>query len=272
MRSDFKHSFKEAARAELALTVYNTGFQKCAPKHGWGPGVRDHFLIHYVVSGRGILQTENKTFVLQAGDAFLIKPETSVFYEADAEEPWSYYWVGFAGTGARLFLNQTVFKQDLPVVFLRQGERFRLALLEIYKARGSDYPSAVRMSGYLQAALGLLMTDAPSEEAETPAVYARRGAEFIQQNYSLPITVTEVAEQIGVSRSYLYRVFMMKYSCSPSDYLTDCRISRACHLLRHSDLPVAAVAASVGFEDSYYFSRAFRREIGQTPSAYRDGK
>ena len=52
MARDFKHSFKVVAHAELPLVVYNSGFQKCPPGHGWGPGVRDHYLLHYVVSGR----------------------------------------------------------------------------------------------------------------------------------------------------------------------------------------------------------------------------
>ena len=53
MSQDFKYSFKAAERAELSLLVYNTGFQKCPPDYGWGPGVRDHYLLHYVVSGKG---------------------------------------------------------------------------------------------------------------------------------------------------------------------------------------------------------------------------
>ena len=53
LTGDFKHSFKAAQREELSLTVYNTGFQKCPPGYGWGPGVRDHYLLHYIVSGRG---------------------------------------------------------------------------------------------------------------------------------------------------------------------------------------------------------------------------
>ena len=53
MEQDFKYSFKVPEHVELSLTVYNVGFQKCAPEYGWGPGVRDHYLLHYIVSGRG---------------------------------------------------------------------------------------------------------------------------------------------------------------------------------------------------------------------------
>lgn len=144
-----------------------------------GAGVRDHYLLHYVVSGRGTYETESRTFVLSAGDAFLARPETPILYQADREDPWEYYWVGFAGPSAALLLAQTPFTRTHPVLHPAAGERLRQALLDIYKARGADYPSAVRMAGYLQAALGLLMETAPPRGGEALTVYARQGAAFL---------------------------------------------------------------------------------------------
>lgn len=269
MRADFKHSFKTAERAELALVVYNVGFQKCPPGYGWGPGVRDHYLIHYVVSGRGSYENSGRTFVLGPGEAFLVCPEEPVYYRADEEQPWEYYWVGFSGPLAPLLLAQTPFHRQRPVLRPAAGERLRQALLDIYKARGADYPSAVRMAGYLQAALGLLMESGKEQTGENLLEYARRGAAYMQQNYSRAIGVEEAARQTGVSRSCLYRAFRAEFGCSPSAYLTRYRIQRACQLLRHSGLSVGEVAASVGFEDRLYFSRAFRRETGRSPTEYR---
>ena len=269
MEQDFKYSFKVPERAELSLTVYNVGFQKCAPEYGWGPGVRDHYLLHYIVSVHGSYEAEGSTFVLGPGDAFLARPDIPIYYRADREQPWEYYWVGFSGPSAPLMLAQTPFTRRQPVLRPAAGEQLRQSLLDIYKARGTDYPSAVRMAGYLQAALGLLMESAPPRGDEALAAYARRGADFIHQNYSRAIGVEEAARQSGVSRSCLYRAFQAEFGCSPSVYLTRYRIQRACQLLRHSQLPIGTVAASVGFEDPFYFSRAFRRETGHSPSAYR---
>lgn len=270
MTSDFKYSFKAVPQSELSLTVYNAGFQKCPPDYGWGPGVRDHYLLHYVVSGCGNYQFDNRTFVLSAGDVFLAPPEVPIFYQADHQDPWEYYWVGFDGSSARLLLNQTPFSRKRPVLHVSSGERLRQGLLDIYKARGSDYPSAVRMAGYLQAALSLLMEPTSHNGQEALADYARQGAQYLRQNYSRSIGVEELARQAGISRSYLYRAFQAEFHCSPSAYLTRYRIQRACQLLLHSTLSVSAVAASVGYEDPFYFSRAFKREMGISPSSYRD--
>lgn len=269
---DFKHSFKTAQKEELPLIVYNTGFQKCPPGYGWGPGVRDHYLLHYIVSGQGRYEARGRTFVPGPGDAFLAFPDTPIYYRADEQDPWEYYWVGFSGPSAKLLLAQTPFSQKTPVLRPAVGEQLRQALLDIYKARGSDYPSAVRMAGYLQAALGLVMDSGAGRLGDILEEYARQGAVFIQQNYSRPISVEQIARQVGVSRSYLYRAFESAFGCSPNGYLTRYRLSRAAQLLRHSALPVGAVATSVGFEDPFYFSRVFRREMGVSPTEYRAGE
>ena len=272
MTQDFKYSFKAPERTELSLVVFNAGFQKCAPGYGWGPGVRDHYLLHYIVSGRGTYDAGGRTFAPGAGEAFLAFPDTPIFYRADREEPWEYYWVGFAGPSAGLLLAQTPFSRKRPVLRPAAGEQLRQALLDIYKARGGDYPSAVRMAGYLQAALGLLMEGGGRRGEDALEDYARQGAAFIQQNYSRSVTVDQIARQAGVSRSYLYRAFQTAFGCSPSEYLTRYRIQRAAQLLRHSSLPVGAVATSAGFEDPFYFSRVFRREMGVSPTEYRAGR
>lgn len=272
MAEDFKHSFKTDRRGELSLLVYNVGFQKCPPGYGWGPGVRDHYLLHYVLSGQGTYETEGRTFVLQSGEAFLARPDVPIFYRADEVNPWEYYWVGFSGPAAPLLLAQTPFTAARPVLRPAAGDHLRQGLLDIYKARGSDYPAAVRMAGYLQAALGLLMAEGPCRGEEALSRYARQGADFLQRNYSRNVGVEETARTCGVSRSCLYRAFQAEFRCSPSDYLTRFRIQRACQLLCHSTLSVSAVAVSAGFADPFYFSRAFRREVGCSPSAYRTQK
>lgn len=266
MLQQFKHSFKVSAPAQLPLVVYNVGFQKCSPGYGWGPGVRDHYLIHYVVSGKGVLTVNDQEIPLEAGAAFLIRPDVPVQYQADTQTPWEYYWVGFSGASAPLFLAQTDFAHSDHLA-LPYGDSFRQSLLDIYKVRGNDYPSAVAMAGYLQVSLSLLMTATPAQDGLQ--YYATTAAAFIQQNYSHPITVESIAEHIGVSRSYLCRGFQAEFHQSPQAYLIGYRLQRACQLLLHSTLSVKAIATSVGFEDQLYFSRAFHRVHGVPPTAYR---
>lgn len=152
------------------------------------------------------------------------------------------------------------------------GDQLRQGLLDIYKARGSDYPAAVRMAGYLQAALGLLMAEGPRPGRRGPEPLCPPGRRLSPAQLFPQRGGGGDRRTCGVSRSCLYRAFQAEFRCSPSDYLTRFRIQRACQLLCHSTLSVSAVAVSAGFADPFYFSRAFRREVGCSPSAYRTQK
>lgn len=65
MNQNYKNSYKVTEKELVSLSVYNVGFQKCDPLYQWGPGIRDHYLIHYIISGKGYYKIKNTTFTLQ---------------------------------------------------------------------------------------------------------------------------------------------------------------------------------------------------------------
>jgi transcriptional regulator GlxA family with amidase domain len=83
------------------------------------------------------------------------------------------------------------------------------------------------------------------------------------------ITVDEIARKLGVTRSTLFRKFRDRYRVSPKEHLDTVRIERARRLLIQSNAPIRDIAGICGYEDGHYFSRAFKRQIGCTPSEAR---
>ena len=103
----------------MDLTLYQYGYEKCRPLHSFGPSVRNHFLFHYIFSGKGTLlvdetKTSTKEYKLHGGMGFLIEPERINTYFADREDPWEYAWVGFDGSCVEEVLSSTIF-QSSPV-------------------------------------------------------------------------------------------------------------------------------------------------------------
>ena len=115
MTNPYRQSYKQKLLDNASLAIFNCGLQNCSPNHSWGPGIRDHYLIHFVISGKGSYICGGKTFHLKAGDLFLIKPSQVVYYVADPNEPWEYYWVGFNGTYAQKAVASLPFKDSTPV-------------------------------------------------------------------------------------------------------------------------------------------------------------
>lgn len=266
----YKYSFHSQVKNNLSLTVYNSGFEQCEKGFSWGPALRDHFLIHYITSGKGIYKVGEEEYHLGEGDMFLINENTSVYYRADDDEPWKYNWVGFNGTDAKRILNMTPFVNGRVVVNL-QNKEFGDLLYEIYRVRGFDEACELEMLGRLYIFLGELvkLTRIDNISFKGNYRYIKSALNYIKFNYSRKIDVKDIANEIGVSRSHLYRVFVSQLGMSPSDYLEKYRVNEALALLKNPDLSIAEVANSVGFDDPLYFSRVFKKNKGVSPSKYR---
>ena len=265
----FKYSYKTKTKESLALAVYNTGMQKCESGHSWGPAVRDHFLIHYIISGKGTYECAGKSYSVKAGDLFLVFPNEVISYRADENDPWQYCWVGFNGTEVQRMLNLTPFRHDNLVLSLPDQELCQ-RLIDIYEARGNKPTDELNMIGRLYLFLGKMVELQGSDLQETDVTsdYIENALKFIQYNYSHSIDISSIAASIGISRSHLYRVFIKHMGISPNDYLTQYRINRACSLLRNSNLTISNIANSVGYDDPLYFSRVFKKVKGISPSIY----
>lgn len=132
----------------------------------------------------------------------------------------------------------------------------RTALANIYSSRGLQPQDEAAMVGYLYLFIASLMKETSvgkPHTASSSSQYVLNAIKYIQFNYSHDISIDDVAKSVGVSRSHLYRVFMLNVGKSPIDYLTEYRINEACKLLRAGNLSIAEVAVSVGFFDQFYF-------------------
>jgi AraC-like DNA-binding protein len=97
----------------------------------------------------------------------------------------------------------------------------------------------------------------------------RKAMAYIHEHYAEPIGREDAAQYVGVSEGYLSRCFTQETGLSLIHYLTRYRLQQAKRLLSSGDLPVTEIALKVGFSDGNYFSRAFRKETGESPLAYR---
>ena len=106
-------------------------------------------------------------------------------------------------------------------------------------------------------------------DLKTPDPMVRRALLLMQQRIATPLSVTELARQMGNSTRQLERHFRSALDTSPQAAFLDIRLSFARHLLEATDKSIAAIAVECGFCDSSHLSRMFRRRFGGTPHAIR---
>lgn len=105
------------------------------------------------------------------------------------------------------------------------------------------------MTGELYHLLSLFVTEDDSHSSTVQ--YFSKAVDFIKNNYfSYSLTVESIADFLKINRSYLYTIFKDTCGMSPKDYLTNFRIQQAKSLLIHSQLNIASISSSVGYEDN----------------------
>ncbi len=255
-----------------SLYVNCCGLSRTEPLHSFGPALKPHYLIHYILSGKGKFSIGGEVYPLEAGYGFLITPDELAFYQADEEEPWTYVWVGFSGTQAAEYIENIGLSVRQPVFKSDASEELYQIVKDMMEHNTFGLSNDLRRNGQLGVFLSVIAEGSRVEkanEADRANIYVRKAVSFIQSNYCNPIKVTDVAEYVCINRSYLYTLFQNSLGMSPQQFLTTFRITKATELLQLTALPIESIALSCGYRDPLVFAKAFRQMKKMSPSNYR---
>ena len=259
------------------LNVYRCGFEECSPNHTWGPGVRDHYIVHVILSGRGLFTADGQTHDLESGQGFLICPGQIVRYEADAMDPWTYSWAGFHGLKADSVLRKAGLDPQNPIFSINEdtnGELLKKNLNDMIISARNEESSELMLTGFLYLFLSRLVQNHQRQASEVPGLissdrYVARAVEYIERNYAGKLSVGDISRKLKINRSYLSALFSRYLGMPPRDFMIGYRMDKACELLKKPQLSVGDVARSVGYEDPLQFSKIFRKSTGVSPKQYR---
>lgn len=248
------------------ITIINRNFKDLNPVGaGFGqsvPGsnnnhcpIRQFFVIHYVVSGKGVFKTpDGETYHMNAGDLFIIHPYKKYFYESDKNDPWYYIWVNFEGEFAQNFLNlEPVHKFTKPELFYNIRD---CAGLHNYVAE------------YIAAQLFLIYREIAPNQLYKHSTYANIIRHQICTDYVSNPTVASLAKYCGIDRTYATQVFKKEFGITINEFIIQYKMQRALEFLKtgHS---VEDVSTLLGYSDYTAFSHAFKKYYGHSPSKYK---
>ncbi len=263
--------------AELSLGY--CGWEQCYPGHRFGPNKRTSYALHIVTNGKGKLEKNGEVFHLKSGDAFLLCPEEEAWYEADEKEPWAYSWIGLYGYKVKKVMQYAGFSKEKPVQSLKCTALLKSYIDEILEVHRLTTEESMRRNGYLNLLLAELIEDNEKfntktmpEHTYSGSVYVKHAMEYMEHHYREKIKINELAEYIGINRSYLTNMFKKTIGCSPQEYLVEFRMEKAKNLLKNTDMQINAVAEAVGYPDQLAFSKMFRLYTNMSPKAFRQTK
>lgn len=250
------------------------GMERCKPGYSFGPYVRQHYVMHIVIEGKGQLQICGKHYDIQKNQAFLLWPGEESVYQADEEDPWVYSWVGFHGLIAEKLTGIMGFsKEDRAVINITDAVELTGYISSMLEHRELTFASYLRREAWLELLIAEIVNDAdvPEETSKlSEEAYVDMAIEEIVNHYDHPVKVSGIARKIGINRSYLSSIFKKRMGISPQQFLINYRLENAAQILAQTSMAIRTVAASVGYADSLTFSKAFRQRYGMSPTEYRE--
>lgn len=255
--------------ADKDVFVRQCGSEACACGHQYGPAVRDHFLVHYVASGKGVFYADGHAYPIGPKQGFIIFPGQVTTYRADDFDPWIYAWVGYEGRSAAILTEMVGLTRGNPVFELDAEidpyERIRRMLRAASDMRLGD----MAMLGSLYQLLSEIGQGRSSANEQPETRYYKKAVWYLEGNYHRDVRITDVAAFVGLSRSQLFRVFQRAAGMSPKEYLNILRAEHAAKLLLATDLSLEKVALSSGFFSAGRMNAVFQDQYSTSPSQYR---
>lgn len=233
----------------------------------------------YVISGLVELHLGGRSYTAGPGDVLLVPAETEHRDAFDLDAGLQVFMVFFDWPAAGEFFRQVT--NDI----LRGLSAYRKADIAAQVERlhrdtqGEFAADRLLARARLFSILMLMLREAAGETPrdEQAARGRRRRAlmlaakRYLDHHYMRPVTLEDIARALDVSAFYLSHVFSEENDFSLFAYLTAIRMEKACAMLQAGQMNVSEVARAVGYEDSNYFSKVFRKHFGCPPSGMRGG-
>lgn len=261
------------------LCVNYAGYYKIADSKAVKPTVikrksgRHDYLFCYVAKGAMKVNFDNTDHYVKQG-FFLLPPDLPQDYNnIENTGEFELYWIHFTGHGAAEFLMQC--ELDAPGIYNtgpmnELPNLFEILVRELnFKKLNFEIMTESTLMHILSVA-ARRVNSLKHNVKEVTDIRMQKALEYIYLNYGSKISIQELADYVNFSPSRFSALFKKSFGLFPLQYIINYRIKRACDLLRHTDISITEIANMVGFEDSLYFSRIFKKQTGFSPSQYRN--
>ena len=262
--------FRQNPSTSETIKILDCGYHETLQGHYSAQKVVDHFVLHCIIRGKGTYQIHNETYHLKENDCFLLLPNVPIRYQSDPENPWVYYWVGFDGTDALELMQMCNITYQTPVLHYESVTELGEIILPLTRLNTSTIAdSYIALGQFYLLCSRLMQHNHNIKPLSRKEYYVNQAVSLIENSYFKNISVQSISDAVGLDRTYLYRIFKEINGVTIQEYITSLRLKRARYFLANSNLSYSEVSYYCGYISEQYFSMAFKKGVGMSPSAYR---
>ena len=245
--------------------------------------IGQHVLI-YCVEGHGWYRIGDEAEQQVGRDQYFILPAGRTHaYGATDDDPWTIYWLHFSGTQADVYASGATTPSDIkPSLTSRISDRGQLfeeiySTLDYSLSRESLRYASTLLHHYLGSMRYLQQFRALSESGRAKAHGPENGQtevvaaaiHYMRENLEHKLTLAQLARFTGYSPNYFSSIFKQHTGYAPLSYFTMMKVQRVCQLLDQTDMRLGQICFKVGIDDKFYLSRLFSKQMGMSPTEYR---
>jgi AraC-like DNA-binding protein/mannose-6-phosphate isomerase-like protein (cupin superfamily) len=267
------HVLSELSRHALTRSCYTTaiGYYPKAKSHEMKRTEHDDYILIYCADGKGLLSIANEKKTVKAGELFIIPPNTIHAYQADDEQPWTVYWCHFQGEQAQDFFDYIYQHQSSEIIRNMTDIDFIQVFRDLIEAvrdrtQLSDF---IHASNLFRHILTKIERKVKQKDKHESGLSIHKVQQFMRVNINKHVSLEELASISHCSKYHFARQYQLLTGTSPLKYFIKLKMEHACFLLEQTSLSMSEIASQLGYDDALYFSRVFRKNLGQAPSAYR---
>lgn len=230
----------------------------------------DDDLLIYCTEGRAHLQVLDQPFTVEAGDLLLLPAGVQHRYTSDSNRPWTLHWVHYAGPLAEAFREHMGFGAGVYTRRIGRDPRLLVDFSGLLAVRQTGFrtQALVHASNRLRQLLtAVSLCDEKDRNRHTLDLDVIH--DYMHDHLSERVSLQELADLAGLSPAHFATRYRQLTGVAPIQHFLHLKVEQACQLLDTTDQSFVAISAALGYEDAYYFSRLFKKVMGQSPRYYR---
>lgn len=252
--------------SKLPFSIYLAGTSYCDKNYRVYRPNSPTSCFEYILSGKGTLKTQGKTFYPQKGDSYVCFPGDTHEYFSDPDDPWVKIW--FNGSGPLVNTLAEVYGIRNQTIFHCSTEKYIRTIHAILRDKNlSPQQMSQKASITFHQLIQYLSNSMDNTQPHCDEAIILKN--YIDNHLCTNITIDELCQLIHKSPSQTIRIFKNNYKKTPYDYHLNNKLRKAASLLKLTTLSVKEIAFSLGFCDEHYFAGIFKQKKGVTPTEYR---